>query len=469
MDVFVESAVLAHLVFDERYARMVLPFIKPEYFRDQADRSTFELIAAHYDRYNAAPTREALLIDLQKVDNLREDVYRTAKTRIETMSAEKTEFTWLVDTTEKFCKDAAVANALSEAVDILDRKNGKMVDAIPDLLSEALAVTFDKHVGHDYVQEAEQRFDAYRRKEEKIPFDVEKLNQITKGGVSRKTLTTILGGTGAGKTLVMCHQAAANLIDGRNVLYITNEMSEQKIAERIDANLLDVTLDELHLLSRDAYLGRMKRVRDKTVGRLIIKEYPTATAHVGHFRALLKELKLKRNFVPDVIYVDYINICTSSRVRAGNNVNSYTLIKAIAEELRGLAVEQNAAVVTATQTTRSGSTNSDPDLTDTSESFGLPMTCDLMYAIVVTEALEKAGLYMFKQLKNRFNETLTDRRFVVGVDKSKMRLFNASEADQQTIQREPDAPRAEAPQTLDRTGFGQASRDTRDRLKSMLK
>jgi hypothetical protein len=381
---------------------------------------------------------------------------------IEDLQIDATEIKWLLDSTEKFCQDKAIYNAIMASIKILDDKSGSSsTGAIPTLLSDALGVSFDVSIGHDYFANADDRFDFYHRKEEHIPFDLDFLNKITKGGLVRKTLNIALAGTGVGKSLFMCHCASFNLTQGKNVLYITMEMAEEKIAERIDANLLNVTIDELTSLTKDAYDKKISRVKEKTVGKLIVKEYPTASAGSAHFRHLINELRIKRNFVPDIVYIDYLNICSSSRIKSGSNVNSYTYIKAIAEELRGLAVEFNVPVVSATQTTRGGYGNSDVELTDTSESFGLPATADLMFALISTEELEDLNQLMIKQLKNRYNDPTIHRRFVVGIDRAKMRLYNAEDSAQDAIM--DDKP------VFNKSGFGgRMDEEKKKRIKDFL-
>ena len=427
----IEDTILKNLVADEDYTRKVLPFIKSEYFAEPTERLVLDKIVGYVTEYNSIPTREALLIELDQDNKVADGEFQSASELIRNLVVEeKMQLEWLLDQTEKFCQEKAVYNAIMESIGIIDgqdKDHGK--GAIPEILTKALAVSFDSHIGHDFLENYEERYEFYHRKEERIPFDIELLNQITKGGLPRKSLNVILAGTGVGKSLAMCHMASANLMDGKNVLYITMEMSEEKIAERIDANLLNVTLDDLKSLPKEMYAKKVQRVKDKTLGKLIIKEYPTASAHVGHIRHLVNELALKRNFVPDIIYIDYLNICMSQRVRAGSNVNSYTYVKAIAEEIRGLAVEKSVPIVSATQTTRSGFTNSDPGLEDTSESFGLPATADLMLAMVSTEELEDLDQIMIKQLKNRYADPGSNKRFVVGIDRAKMRLFDAEDQD----------------------------------------
>lgn len=432
VDASIETMVLGHLVHDEEYSRRVLPHIKSEYFTGEPEKLVFRLAEAYTSKYNALPSKEALLVELKNSGGVSEVLYKNAKYLVEGLTRDSTtDRAWLLENTEKFCRDRALYNALVEASVILGDSSGKSVpDGIPDMLSDALAVGFDTRIGHDYLEDSSSRFDFYHHREERVPFDIERFNVMTKGGVPKKTLTIILAGTGVGKTLMMCHMAANNLMDGKNVLYVTLEMAEEKIAERVDANLLNVRVDELSTLTRDAYSHKVSRVREKTSGRLIIKEYPTASAHSGHFKSLLKELKIKKNFVPDIIYVDYLAICASSRIKASAGANSYTLVKSIAEELRGMAVEHDVPVITAAQVTRGGMGASDVDLTDTSESIGLPYTADLMFAVMATEELDKLGQLLIKQLKNRFDDISRMKRFVVGVDRSKMRLYNVEERAQ---------------------------------------
>ena len=432
-----EQSILRNLVYNEDYLRKVLPFLKEDYFSDRTERTIFNEITSFTETYNTPPTIEALSIAVKERNNLSDDEVKGCETylqEIEVHSKEQTEVQWLVDKTEKFCQEKAVYNAVLGAISILDGKDkSKDKGAIPSILSDALAVSFDTTVGHDYLENSDARFDFYHRKEERIPFDLEYFNKITKGGLPAKTLNIALAGTGVGKSLFMCHVAAGAMVQGKNALYITLEMAEEKIAERIDANLLNVTLDDLMDLPKEMYDKKVARVREKTTGKLIIKEYPTASASVTHFRTLLNELNLKRSFVPDIIFVDYLNICCSSRIKAGANINSYTYVKSIAEELRGLAVEYNVPIVSATQTTRSGFTSSDPGLEDTSESFGLPATADLMFALISSEELEELGQIMVKQLKNRYNDPSYYKRFTVGVDRAKMRLYDIEQSAQVNI------------------------------------
>ena len=431
----IDRTILANLIHNEEYLRKVLPFCDKKYFQDLTERTVYEVIDEYVAKYNNAPSKEALQIDLSERNNLSEDQFKNARELINDLTRdEDTDLDWLMDQSEKFCQEKAVYNAIMDSIKILDDKTGaQQKGSIPEILSDALAVSFDSHIGHDFIEDAEERFDFYQRKESRIPFDLDYFNKITKGGLPNKTLNIALAGTGVGKSLFMCHCAAANLMNAKNVLYITMEMAEEKIAERIDANLLNVTMDELKVLPKDAYDKKMSRVSNKTTGKLIIKEYPTASASSGHFRHLLNELKLKRSFRPDIIYIDYLNICMSARLRHGSNVNSYTYVKAIAEELRGLAVEFGVPVVSATQTTRSGFTSSDIGLEDTSESFGLPATADLMFALISTEELQDLGQIMVKQLKNRYSDPNINRRFVLGVDRAKMRLFDAEQEAQEDV------------------------------------
>ena len=432
-----EQTILKNLIYNEEFLRKVLPFLKNEYFSDLTERTLFNEITSFTETYNTTASIEAVGIAIKERRNLTSDEVEKCESYLKEIEANKqteTEIQWLVDRTEKFCQEKAIYNAVLGSISILDGKD-KSHDKgqIPKILSDALAVSFDNSVGHDYLQDSDDRFDFYHRVEERIPFDLEYFNKITKGGLPNKTLNVALAGTGVGKSLFMCHCAAGAMVQGKNVLYLTLEMSEEKIAERIDANLLNVTIDDLMDLPKDMYDKKVARVREKTTGKLIIKEYPTASASVIHFRTLLNELNLKRSFVPDIIFVDYLNICCSSRIKAGSNINSYTYVKAIAEELRGLAVEYNVPVVSATQTTRSGFTSSDPGLEDTSESFGLPATADLMFALISSEELEELGQIMVKQLKNRYNDPTFHKRFTVGIDRAKMKLFDIEQSAQNGI------------------------------------
>jgi replicative DNA helicase len=433
-----EKKILKHLILDDEYTRKVFPFIKSEYFLNSPEKLLFEQVSSYVMKYNSTPTKEALLIEIDKKINLTDDQHKkTIELLCEVIETnEISDSEWLVDATERFCQEKAIYNGIMQSIQILDNKDGKQTldkGAIPNILADALAVSFDHHVGHDFIDDAESRFDFYHKVEKRIPFDLDYFNRITKNGVPPKSLNIVLAGTGVGKSLFMCHCAASNLSIGKNVLYITLEMAEERIAERIDANLMNVEIDRLIGISKESYMTKVDRIQEKTSGKLIIKEYPTASANVQHFRHLLNDLKLKRRFVPDIIYVDYLNICASSRMKMGASINSYTYIKAIAEELRGLAVEYNLPIVSATQTTRGGYQNTDVELTDTSESFGLPATADLMFALISTEELEELNQIMVKQLKNRYNDPTTNKRFVIGIDRSKMRLYDVEQFAQNDI------------------------------------
>lgn len=429
-----ELVILRHLLSDEDFARRTLPYLKSEYFQDRTETIVYEEIDKFINKYNSLPTKDALTIEMDSRNDLSDEDFSKCSSLISSLEGEDVDKNWLTETTEKWCQEKAIYNAIMNSIHILDGQDQKHDKGqIPTLLSEALAVSFDPNIGHDFLENSDSRYDFYHRVEERIPFDLDYMNRITKGGLPKKTLNIILAGTGVGKSLAMCHMASANLIEGKNVLYITMEMAEEKIAQRIDANLLNVTLDDLEIMTKDMYDKKIDRVKGKTSGKLIVKEYPTASAGSGHFRHLLNELRLKRSFVPDVIYVDYLNICMSSRIKSGAQVNSYTLVKAIAEELRGLAVEFNVPLVSATQTTRSGYTNSDVGLEDTSESFGLPATADFMIALISSEELEDLGQIMVKQLKNRYGDPNMYKRFVVGVDRAKMRLFDVEQTAQEDI------------------------------------
>lgn len=419
---------------NEEYGRKAIPFLKSEYFQERSLKAVFDGVDNFIKQYNKFPTKEALIIELDNVKEI-SSYYSDVVGIIQQLEdTPTTNMQWIVDQTEKFCQDKAIYNAIMKSIQILDSdKDQHSKGAIPQILSDALAVSFDSHVGHDFLEDFDARYEFYHKKETRVPFDLDYLNKITKGGLPNKTLNVVLAGTGVGKSLFMCHCAAANLSKGNNVLYITMEMAEERIAERIDANLLNVTVDELSILPKDAYDKKINRVREKTSGKLIIKEYPTASAGAGHMRHLLNELKLKRNFKPDIIYIDYLNICVSSRLKYGANVNSYTYIKAIAEELRGLAVEFDVPIVTATQTTRSGFTSSDLGLEDTSESFGLPATADFMIALISSEELQDLNQFMVKQLKNRYSDPGMHRRFVIGVDRSKMKLYDVEQSAQEDV------------------------------------
>ena len=425
-----EDTILTNLIFNEEYTRKVLPFLKDEYFATRSDKIIFSQIYDFVNKYNNLPTKETLTIELNNRKDINEEEFKAIKTTIAGLNPVEADLEWLFDTTEKFCKDKAVNNAVLNGIKILDGKDKKRTpEAIPSILSEALAVSFDNHIGHDYIDDADDRFDWYHRKELRLPFDLQYFNRITKGGVPQKTLNVCLAGTGVGKSLFMCHLAASSLLEGKNVLYITLEMAEERIAERIDANLLDVTTDDLHALPKTMFDDRVKRLKEKSPGKLIIKEYPTASAHSGHFKALLNELALKKSFKPDVLFIDYLNICASSRFKGGN-ISSYFYIKAIAEELRGLAVEFKLPIFTATQTTRSGFVSTDIGLEDTSESFGLPATADFMFALMTSEELDQLNQMKVKQLKNRYSDPAINRSFIIGVDRSKMRLYDVNETEQ---------------------------------------
>jgi len=425
----IEATILRNLICNEEYYRKVVPHLKAEYFEEYSEKVIFEEIHDFSVKYDKVPTKEILILALQDRNDLTEDTYKESLTKIKEYSDETIDRDWVVTATEKWCKDRAIYNALLQSIKIADGGDTKLSrDSIPSILQEALAVSFDEYIGHDYVDNVEQRYEYYHKDELKIPFDLEKFNLITKGGLPNKTLNVALAGTGVGKSLFMCHCAAACLSQGKNVLYITMEMAEEKIAERIDANLLNVNIKDIGSIPESIFTSRVQQIGQKTQGKLIIKEYPTASAHVGHFKALLSDLRLKKDFAPDIIYIDYLNICASARYK-GHIVNSYTYVKAIAEELRGLAVEHDIPVVTATQTTRSGFGNSDVDLTDTSESFGLPATADFMFALIATEELEQSGRIMVKQLKNRYNDPTYYKRFTVGIDRAKMKLYNVEDSD----------------------------------------
>ncbi len=423
-----ERTILSNLIHDDDYARKVIPFINLEYFDDSSERVVCEEIINFITVYNKRITLAILSIELQNREDLNEAEFKNASEVIPTLEDKDTNNQWLLDATEKWCRDRAIYIALMNSIKIADGQDEKKGrDAIPSILSEALAVSFDRHVGHDYLEDFEQRYESYHRTEDQIPFGLEFFDRITKGGLRNKSLNIALAGTGVGKSLFMCHLASSVLLQGKNVLYITLEMAEERIAERIDANLLDVNIKDIAELPRVIFESKINKIAKKTQGTLIIKEYPTASAHSGHFKALLNELTLKKSFRPDIIFIDYLNICSSSRIRAGSNANSYTLVKSIAEELRGLAVEFGLPIVSATQTTRSGYGNSDVDITDTSESFGLPATADLMFALISTEELEGINQIMVKQLKNRYNDPTINKRFVVGIDRAKMRLYDVDQ------------------------------------------
>ena len=431
----IEITILRNLIFNEEFTRKTLPFVNEIYFTKREEKILFQEINTFVEKYKNLPTKETLLIELGYRKDINDDEVKSVKELLSTLNPEEVEQQWLLDTTEKFCKDRAVHNAVLDGIKILDGKDQKRTqEAIPSILADALAVSFDNHIGHDYIGDAEDRFKWYHTKEKKYQFDLSYFNKITKGGVPSKTLNIALAGTGVGKSLFMCHCASAYLSQGLNVLYITLEMAEERIAERIDANLLDTTIDDLHALPKDLYDSKILKVKNKTNGQLIIKEYPTASAHSGHFRSLLNELALKKSFRPDVLFIDYLNICASARFKGGN-ISSYFYIKAIAEELRGLAVEFNVPIFSATQTTRTGFVSTDIGLEDTSESFGLPATADFMFALMSNEELEQLGQMKVKQLKNRYNDPAMNRSFIVGVDRAKMKLYDVENTAQNIVDR----------------------------------
>lgn len=448
-----EQVIFGNLVFREDYGRKVIPFLKKDYFQDHNDKILFEVIEDYVTKYNRFPTKEALAIDVTNKNGITDDQVKIIAKNIEDLSYDpKTELDWIVDKTEKFVQERAVYNAIMHSIQILDNKDQKnSKGSIPQILSDALGVSFDTNIGHNFLDDADSRYEFYHRKEMRVPFNLDYFNRITKGGLPNKTLNIALAGTGVGKSLFMCHCASGNLVDGKNVLYITMEMAEERIAERIDANLMNVTMDELSQMDKGTYDRKLARVKNKTTGKLIIKEYPTASAGSANFRHLLNELKLKKNFTPDIIYIDYLNICASSRMKYGSNINSYMYVKAIAEELRGLAVEFNVPIVSATQTTRSGYSNSDVGLEDTSESFGLPATADFMFALISSEEMEELNQLMVKQLKNRYNDPATYRRFVVGIDRAKMKLYDVEQDAQEGLV--DDKP------VMDKSNFGERDSD----------
>ena len=450
----IERTALTQLVTNEQYARKVLPFMKGDYFADKTERTVFEEITKFVDKYNKIPTQTSLEIEVSGRKDLNEGEFKKVVAVIQTLESTDVDFDWLVDTTEQFCKDKAVYNAIVEGISIIDGKDKQRgPDAIPSILTDALAVGFDNRVGHDYLDDADDRFDYYHTIEKKIPFDLEFFNRITKGGLPPKTLNIALAGTGVGKSLFMCHMAANCLSMGKNVLYITLEMAEERIAERIDANLMNISMEDLHDLPKQMYDNKIAKIIKSTSGKLIVKEYPTASAHTGHFRGLIKELAIKKSFCTDIIFVDYLNICASTRFKGQNNVNSYMYVKAIAEELRGLAVETNVPIMSATQTTRSGFTSTDIGLEDTSESFGLPATADLMFALISNEDLDELNQIAVKQLKNRYNDLTVNKRFVIGIDRAKMQLFDIKSEEQSDLV---DANQTEfAEPVFDNTDFGE--------------
>ena len=449
----IEQTALSNLIHNEDYARKVLPFLKGDYFSDRIDRVIFEEIEKFADKYNALPNQNSLEVELDSRKDLNEEDYKRVLSVLKNLkSDDNANFEWLVETTEQFCKDKAVYNAIVDGIKIIDGKDkARGVDALPSILTDALAVGFDNRVGHDYLLDSKSRFDFYHKVEEKIPFDLDFFNRITKGGLPQKTLNIVLAGTGVGKSLFMCHMAANCLNQGKNVLYITLEMAEERIAERIDANLMNISIDDLHDLPEKMFDDKIGQIIKGTSGQLVIKEYPTASAHSNHFRGLIKELAVKKSFKPDIIFIDYLNICASSRFKANGNVNSYMYIKAIAEELRGLAVETNVPIMSATQTTRSGFSNSDVGLEDTSESFGLPATADLMFALISNEELDALDQIAVKQLKNRYNDPTINKRFVIGVDRAKMKLFDVEDSEQKLV----DSNQSFAEPVFDTTDYGE--------------
>ena len=462
MNQTIERTTLTNLICNEDYARKVLPFIKSNYFDEREEQIIFEEISNFVDKYQKIPTQTSLEIEVGERKDLNETEHKKIVDIIKTLNPMEVDFDWLVDHTEKFCKDKAIYNAIVDGIKIIDGKDSKRKpDAIPEILTDALSVSFDNSVGHDYIEDAESRFDYYHRVEERIPFDLDFFNKITKGGLPPKTLNIALAGTGVGKSLFMCHMAANCLSQGKNVLYITLEMAEERIAERIDANLMNVSMEDLQSLAKQMFTDKMSKITKKTKGKLIVKEYPTATAHSSHFRGLIKELAIKKSFRPDIMFVDYLNICASSRFKGAQNVNSYMYVKAIAEELRGLAVETNVPIMSATQTTRSGFVSTDVGLEDTSESFGLPATADLMFALISTEELEELNQICVKQLKNRYNDPTMNKRFVIGIDRAKMRLYDVEVDAQQDLV---NSGQDNGP-VFDNTSFGSKSYDKFSKLK----
>ena len=435
MEARLETTILKNLIRNESFTRKVIPFIKEEYFSELDEQTVFNEVKSYFDKYTKSPSVEALLINIDNNTKLGDNVVNNTKKILQEIgsSTEESQTDWLIDETEKWCKDRAIYIAVMDSIGVLDEKSKRSKGEIPELLKDALSVSFDTHIGHDQLDDADARFEFYHTEEEKIPFDLEYFNKITKGGLPNKTLNICLAGTGVGKSLFMCHMASSALMMNKNVLYITLEMSEERIAERIDANVMNVPMKELPDLSKKMYDKKIDKLKDKTKGKLIIKEYPTASAHVGHFRHLLQELDIKKDFQPDMIFIDYLNICASHRVRPGMGANSYTLVKSIAEELRGLAVEYDVPIVSATQTTRSGYGSTDIDLTDTSESFGLPATADFMFALITSDELEELDQLVVKQLKNRYNDPTIFKRFVIGIDRSRMKLYDCEQEAQEEL------------------------------------
>ena len=451
MNQTIERTALSNLIHNEQYSRKVLPFIQKNYFDAKEEGIVFEEIYNFVDKYKKIPTQVSLELEVNNRKDLTEPEHNKIVEIIQTLNPVDVDLDWLLDQTETFCKDKAIYNAIVEGIAIIDGKDkNKTPDAIPTILTDALAVSFDNAVGHDYLLDSDSRYDYYHKVEERIPFDLELFNKITKGGLPPKTLNIALAGTGVGKSLFMCHMAANCLSQGKNVLYITLEMAEERIAERIDANLMNISMEDLHDLPKKMFDDKIQKIIKKTSGKLIVKEYPTASAHSNHFRGLIKELAIKKTFKPDIIFIDYLNICASSRFKGGSNINSYTLVKSIAEELRGLAVESNVPIMSATQTTRSGFTSTDIGLEDTSESFGLPATADLMFALISTEDLDDLNQIAIKQLKNRYNDPTTHKRFVVGIDRAKMQLFDVDHKEQNLVDNGDD----DNTPVFDKTSFG---------------
>tara|TARA_A100001011_G_scaffold205583_1_gene213728 strand:+ start:5297 stop:6682 length:1386 start_codon:yes stop_codon:yes gene_type:complete len=435
MALTIEQTILKNLIQNEEFIRKTLPFIKEEFFQERQEQYLFREIKEYFMKYSAGPTSEALLITIDEKDNIDAQLMSDISNLLKDVDndIEKTPYEWLLDTAEDWCKDRAIYNGVMDSIEIIKSEGDKSKGEIPDILKQALSTSFDSNIGHDFLQDYESRFDFYHTEEEKIPFDLEMMNKVTKGGLPNKSLNICMAGTGVGKSLFMCHMASSSLLQGKSVLYVTMEMAEEKIAERIDANLLDISLNEIEDLPKDMYERKIKRVQDKTKGKLIIKEYPTASAHVGHLRHLLQELNLKKDFTPDIVFIDYLNICSSSRVRPGGQVNTYSYVKSIAEEMRGLAVEFDVPIMSATQTNRTGFVSTDIGLEDTSESFGLPATADFMFALMSTEELEELDQVMIKQLKNRYNDPTYNRRFVLGIDRAKMRLYDCEQSAQDEL------------------------------------
>ena len=434
MALTIEQTILKNLIQNDEFIRKTLPFIKEEFFQERQEQFIFREIKEYFMKYSASPTSEALLITIDEKDNIDSQLMGDISNLLKVVGddTEKTPYDWLLDTSEEWCKDRAIYNGVMDSIEII-RDESRSKGDIPEILKDALSTSFDSNIGHDFLEDYESRFDFYHTEEEKIPFDLEMMNKITKGGLPNKSLNICMAGTGVGKSLFMCHMASSCLLQGKNVLYVTMEMAEEKIAERIDANLLDISLNDLQDLPKEMYDRKIKRVRDKTKGKLIIKEYPTASAHVGHLRHLLQELNLKKDFIPDMVFIDYLNICASSRVRPGGQVNTYSYVKSIAEEMRGLAVEFDVPIMSATQTNRTGFVSTDIGLEDTSESFGLPATADFMFAVMSTEELQELDQIMIKQLKNRYNDPTYNRRFVLGIDRAKMRLYDCEQSAQDEL------------------------------------